>query len=673
MKNQVSNQSAAPSDKQPFAEQIASNLQQLLELSREPLSSAVFYQRLLEIVIASLKAQSGAIWKTSLDKSETIAVHSENETPFDQDEFSADRPGLIKTFLTQDSTQYLLRPGSASANLEGHLSDAESLSFSAHLLMRDDHTAVVLELINPGNTEWVRSSSFTTIIGAVRELATDFHRNSEIQFLKNQNQLCNSLIEFSQRIHGSLDLEPLLYEIANESCQLFHVDRAAIYRRRANQYKLAVVSGISNASSSAQACKAMEATVSEVVKCGLPFQHHSSDLAKNSVPSDSSLGSYFDRSNCSRFIAIPLNVGVGGEPTSPADPWGILVLENFGPYTQAVSAPLLETALEQINQSLANSYRYQRGKHFGPVGPLAAANSFSKNPRIKRFGVLAVAIAICVITLFLVSVDFEIKTAGQILPRQQLRIFSPANGEIVEVYAQQNSTIEANEPLLRIHDAELELRLSRIQGERLATVEKLQAIESRRISGRDNTDSGRDPDKAVLSATAEELRILLNSQLEQIEIMKEQREKLTLRSPVQGKVTTWQFGKLLESRPVQQGQLLMTVADIDGAWNGEVEIRDYRVGHVLSAMEGQDDLPVSFVLVSNPDQEHHGHLFEIARSTEEDLLGNPIVRGIARVDWKQDWLPRPGAKIVAKIHCGRKSLAYVWFHEPIAAIRAAFF
>ena len=141
MKNQVSNQPVVPGNKPPSAEQIASNLQMLLEHSREPLSSAVFYQRLLEIVVSSLQAQSGAIWKTSSDKCEAIAVHSDQETQFDQDEFSADRPDLIRTFLTQDSTQYLLRPGFPSAGRVSNLADNGSLSFSAHLLMRDDHTA----------------------------------------------------------------------------------------------------------------------------------------------------------------------------------------------------------------------------------------------------------------------------------------------------------------------------------------------------------------------------------------------------------------------------------------------------------------------------------------------------------------------------------------------------
>jgi hypothetical protein len=30
---------------------------------------------------------------------------------------------------------------------------------------------------------------------------------------------------------------------------------------------------------------------------------------------------------------------------------------------------------------------------------------------------------------------------------------------------------------------------------------------------------------------------------------------------------------------------------------------------------------------------------------------------------------RPGATILARIHCGRKTLAYVWFHDVIHAIR----
>jgi hypothetical protein len=34
---------------------------------------------------------------------------------------------------------------------------------------------------------------------------------------------------------------------------------------------------------------------------------------------------------------------------------------------------------------------------------------------------------------------------------------------------------------------------------------------------------------------------------------------------------------------------------------------------------------------------------------------------------------RPGATVVARVHCGRRSLAYVWLHEFWEAVRLRLF
>ena len=664
MENQLSDQSAVP-----VAEQIVSNLQVLLDLSKQPISSQAFFQRLLDLVISSLQAQSGVIWKIRQNKTEAF-VQSGTTATFEEDVFSGDREAVLLAFLTQDSTKHLSRPCHAAKLNDGSVSKIEQVHLSAHFLLRDEESTVVLELIHRENADWINSPSFSKIINAVRELAIDFHRNRELEFLRKQNRDFDSLFEFNRNIHGRLDLDPILFEVVNELCQLLPVDRVTFYRRLAKRYELALVSGVSNISSSSQMCKAMEAAVNEAAGDGLPYQYFPTD--NSTAPTNSRRAAYFNDTNCTRMVAFPIS-NSSSDPADKSEPWGVLVLENFDTNPPAISNSLMALVLKSISQSLKNALEYQHAKQRGPLKQLGNLRSGSSRLKSRRFGIVAAAVAIGILLLFLINVDFEIKAVGRILPRYQQRIFSPADGEIVEVFAQPDDAIEIGMPLLRINDAELDLRLSKTQGERLATVEKLQAIESRRITGNQQIETRGDGDQALLSATAEELRVLLISQREQIEILKQQLGKLTLLSPLNGKVTTWQFEKLLASRPVKRGQLLMTVADTGGQWDGELEIRDHRVGHVLAAMNEHQSLPVSIVLVSNPDQIHQGKLVSIAGTTEEDLTGNPVVRGIANIEGSAAWSPRPGAKIVANIHCGRKSLAYVWFHEPFEAIRAALF
>ena len=49
--------------------------------------------------------------------------------------------------------------------------------------------------------------------------------------------------------------------------------------------------------------------------------------------------------------------------------------------------------------------------------------------------------------------------------------------------------------------------------------------------------------------------------------------------------------------------------------------------------------------------------------------GNTV---LIKVAVNKDELPqlRPGASVVAKLHCGRESIGYVWFHDLIEFVQA---
>jgi hypothetical protein len=101
-------------------------------------------------------------------------------------------------------------------------------------------------------------------------------------------------------------------------------------------------------------------------------------------------------------------------------------------------------------------------------------------------------------------------------------------------------------------------------------------------------------------------------------------------------------------------------------------VPDDRIGHVLSAEEEQraahGDEPlddVSFIVATEPGATHSGRVQRIALATETDKTAGATV--LVTADFDRSTIPadelRPGATIVAKIHCGRRSLGYVWLHE----------
>ena len=144
-----------------------------------------------------------------------------------------------------------------------------------------------------------------------------------------------------------------------------------------------------------------------------------------------------------------------------------------------------------------------------------------------------------------------------------------------------------------------------------------------------------------------------------------------MRSPISGTVLTWNVRELLAARPVTRGQVLLTVADLTGPWVLEIRVPDDRIGHVLAAEEAQKRLTTvrRWSVVHRGHRTGRGrdagHIKRIALATETDKTAGATVLVTAAFD--RAAIPanelRPGATVVAKIHCGRRSLGYVWLHQ----------
>ena len=58
-----------------------------------------------------------------------------------------------------------------------------------------------------------------------------------------------------------------------------------------------------------------------------------------------------------------------------------------------------------------------------------------------------------------------------------------------------------------------------------------------------------------------------------------------------------------------------------------------------------------------------GRIADVALSTDVDGIEEPTVLATVQFDRNQVANLRPGATVLARIHCGRRSLGYVWLHD----------
>ena len=166
--------------------------------------------------------------------------------------------------------------------------------------------------------------------------------------------------------------------------------------------------------------------------------------------------------------------------------------------------------------------------------------------------------------------------------------------------------VGAQEELIRLRDPELQFEAERVLGELETTRKQLAGIEAERL----RTDRASRSDRreaAQQSAEEESLKKRIEGLQRQRAILKAREEKLSVRSPIEGQVLTWDVEQLLQSRPVARGQILMTVADLEGPWVLELEIPDDRIADVTEAIRSQEkSLTVRFILATSPEVRYVG-------------------------------------------------------------------
>jgi multidrug efflux pump subunit AcrA (membrane-fusion protein) len=281
------------------------------------------------------------------------------------------------------------------------------------------------------------------------------------------------------------------------------------------------------------------------------------------------------------------------------------------------------------------------------------------------------AIAAAVTALVMVPAEFNVEATGTLEPIVRREVFAPRNGLIDEVLVVHGADVKRGDPLVRMRDPELNLEIKRVDGELETAQRQLDAVRATRttqaVRGANSTDAPR------LSAEEFELQQQLTNLRRELELLHHERDQLVVKAPIAGRVLTWEVTHRLAARPVERGEVLMSVADLTDDWQLELNVPDDRIGYVLAAQQTiQTDLPVRFRLSSDDREKHDGRIAEVCQTAnvEEEPGSAPTPTVLVKValdklelnDFARREL-RPGVSARAQIACGRAPVGYVWFHD----------
>lgn len=433
--------------------------------------------------------------------------------------------------------------------------------------------------------------------------------------------------------------------------------------------------------------------------------------------------SYVDQSHVAHLIALPLRVPwekAAGQSTPSSDsapslldgsldqtpmrPIGVLVFEfqDSGELLQAArqaiamsreAAVVLRHAVDHSTlplRSWSGTWRSWFGRPYWRA--VVSPGGAEADTRLQRWlgpGLghplrltLAASLLLFLAILWWVPGELTVTADGTLQPAEVRPCFAPRDGTVTEVFVRHSEVVGAGEPLLRMHSPELELEMKRTEGAIDSTQKELRAAEAARRREVDDRSSAPRPSRprggsgtsegSTLAAEEARLHAVLESYRQQLELLQEERERLTIRSPTGGTVLTWQLRQSLLGRPVRRGQRLLRISEADSPWTLRLNLPDRHVGHVLEARESlRSDLAVHYVVAGEPGLDRWGRLDDWSPITTMTPEGEPVVELSVEVSEvntsSESW--RAGTQVRARIHCGSHRLGYVWFHALWDAVR----
>jgi hypothetical protein len=246
--------------------------------------------------------------------------------------------------------------------------------------------------------------------------------------------------------------------------------------------------------------------------------------------------------------------------------------------------------------------------------------------------------------------------------------------------------------LVRLESPELVKEYRQLMGEENKAETQKQYLTRQEQRANRVQAQGGEMDPVQIKAQLAEATLTARNAHERIEIIQEQQESLTVRSPQDGIITTWEAKKNLMGRPMDVGSELLQIASTEGEWLLEVEVPDDDMAPVLAAKrqleedikagrkkEG-DTLKASFVTMTDPEHRYHGFVRKVAPSAEdkpesgEQYKNRHVVKVTigfpeeVRLDYlrrNQIKEMRPGAEVRAKVECGPTNLAYYLLRKPL--------
>lgn len=610
-------------------------LDRLAALSAHDVLPAVFFREFLETILSAIAVENVTVWlRSGGDEWMHLALarsggesHATSERVTQPPQWVRDAlAGTMRITADEPGTKRLAGPVRQAGEVTG------LLAFRFAAMTRDDELARLVPFA-----------------AAAAELAGEFLAARELRTLRQDRWERQHFERWQRDLADATSLEQLARIIAHDGRALSHADRLTVLRITGNGARVIAVSGVDMIDPRSPVVLALEALAAAA-------QHEPSPVP---LPSMAQHGPLLEAWNQLASLGGTHSAVIGCVRDRDREPLGVLVAERF-------SEPRDDHGRAQLADVVSSATPWWR-LLAAEDRPWWSQLFVTQSQRRRSRSWIAALTALLLVGLAAIPIPFRIPAEGELAPVHRRDLFATANGMVESVLVEHGDRVTAGQVLARLRDPNVDMEATRITGELATARARLEVVEAARIAG--SANAGETPARLQqLASEAADLRQQCDALVAQQKLLDAERETWTIRSPLNGEVLTWDVQSLLSGRPIERGQVLLTVGETTGDWEVHARVRERDFAHLPQLQDGSigDRADVILAGISQV-----GRVTRVSRVTDLNDRGESTIRLTVALDQPRLTHARAGRRVWLRLDCGRQPLAYVWFHDFVDALRTA--
>jgi biotin carboxyl carrier protein len=659
-------------------QQIRGLVSEIAQLSKSDMGPEEFYSAFLQRVVQALAAVGGAVWVLGEGKKPQLSYQINiSEKLLDKDSEDAGKHFRLLDYIASSNSGQLIPPLSGAADERMGGNPTRQL-LVIHPLGHDNQVEGLLEIFQRADTQPATQRGYLQFVKQMCELAAEWFKNRKLRDLGDRSSLWSQADQFSRLVHESLDVRETCYTIVNEGRRLLGCDRVTVAILKQGSCLVEAVSGQDTIDSRSNVVTLLGKLATRVAKSGEPLWYGGS--TEELPPQiEEAIEDYVDQSYTKSLAVIPLrepkqadtsaNPAGGGqvgveELTHTGKIIGALVIEQIeSDIPRDILAPRLDLVYEHSARALSNAIDHNSLFLMPVWRSIGKAKWVVQARTLPKTVLITSAVLLLLIAGFVIPANFDMRAKGALQPKQKQDIHAPMPGEIEFIYFDNGQKVRTGDLVLVMRNPDLEIRQRQIEGERNAAKQNLAAVEQQLAVGGTTLSA---QESAKMKAQRAELRPKVAALEKQFVLINKRIEELKVRSPIDGTIITWNVKKELQNRPVETGQVLMTIAAEGTDYEVELYMPERRVGHLHRALEKvkteAPGLGVDFISMTDPGVWHTGRVAQVNPTAEPHEEHGNMVRIRVQPD-SPIVNARAGATVTANVHCGRAPWLWAKLHE----------